>query len=136
MNIPVSATPITWQEFIAAEEKEDYPLEPEQISALKTLFSDPNISVSEVAKQFTAPWKKEIDEHPGEHFPSYMPSIIWRTVANAIRQLSEYNDKLVELVVEISKILDVNNQIASCADKYYYWVEFVLGAGCKLSEQV
>jgi hypothetical protein len=118
----------TWQEFLAAQEKEEYCLEPDQVSALKTLFSDPNIPVSVVAKQFAAPWLRELEEQPG--VPSNTPSVIWRTVADAIRELSEYNDKLVDLVVEMSKL--PNDTLYSMADKYYYWVEFVLS--CKSSE--
>ncbi|KAF4631004.1 hypothetical protein G7Y89_g7132 [Cudoniella acicularis] len=114
---------ITYEKFLAAQAKEDYPAEPEQLTALKTLFSDPTIPISQAAQQIVAPTLKYLEQNPGSQAPDN-DFILWRTIASAIKQLPEFNDRLLELVLEINKIPAANGYFKGLYDFYMHWREF------------
>ncbi|OCK82276.1 hypothetical protein K432DRAFT_403048 [Lepidopterella palustris CBS 459.81] len=111
----------TYQDFVAAQEKEEYPVASEQLSALKILFSDPTYPTSELAKQIAEPILKALEEKPTSPVDCFR---IWRTIAAAIKQLTGYNHKLVELVVELQKAPDPLGYIALMQDFREHWTEF------------
>jgi hypothetical protein len=113
----------TWQEFIADQEKEEYALIPEQLAAFKILFSEPTIPASEVAQQVAAPLLAQVkgpDDLPNE-------SVLWRTVAYGIMQLTEFNDRLFDFVVAFQKIKSTNFSFNEMVGFRQHWTEFVSG---------
>jgi len=92
----------TYQEFIATHSRPEYKLEPEHLSALETLFSDPSVPVSEVIKVMVAPWMSAIERNE-DPFPDDRGLWFWINIADAIRQLTEFNSKFADLVLELHK---------------------------------
>jgi hypothetical protein len=78
------APTISWQEFIAAQREEEYPLNLEQLSAIETLFSDPSIPVSQIAKEIASPILKAREEKPKARVQSHE---LWRTITAAVEQV-------------------------------------------------
>jgi hypothetical protein len=117
----IIGSPITYQDFLAAQEAEAHPTDLVQLSALQTLFSDPSANVSQIAQQAAAPILKALDETPG--VPVYT-SLFWRAVAAAVRDLPQYNDKLVEFVVEFQKVPSPDDYISYMTDFMRHWTEF------------
>jgi hypothetical protein len=78
------APAISWQEFIAAQRNDEYPLDPAQLSALESLFSDPNIPVSQIAKEIASPILKALGENPGAGVDGFL---LWRTITAAVEQV-------------------------------------------------
>ena|ERR1700744_804737 len=111
----------SWNKFIKEQEIHDAPLASEQLSALSSLSLESNISVSEIARQITAPILKSLDRKPDSPVDCYR---LWRTVADAVKELTDYNDKLVELVVEIQKVPDTTGYITDMQDFRQHWTEF------------
>lgn len=124
---------ISYQDFLSEQEKKKYSATPEELSALRILFADPSVPVSQVAQVITKPIIEE--NHRAKTNPekpsTYEYSIIWRTIADAVRQLTEYNDKLVELVVEIQKTPD--EYVAFMQDFQMHLNEFAFE--CRCSDQ-
>lgn len=127
--------PISYQDFLSTQVKEDYPAAPEQLSALRTLFADPSVPVSQVAEQIARPIveaRQNCLENP-EAPDEYRYGILWRTIADAVRQLTEYNDRLVKLVVEIQKVPDPEGYIAFMQDFQEHWTEFAFDCKSRLA---
>jgi hypothetical protein len=82
------------------------------------LFSDPTVPVSQLAEQIGGPIIKELEKNPGKPVEC---SPLWRTISLAIKQFTEFNDKFVELVVELQKIPDTVGYIAGMYDMKMYW---------------
>jgi hypothetical protein len=78
------APTISWQEFIAAQRKEEYPLNPKQLSAIESLFSNPNISVSQIAQEIASPILKWREDNPKARDDNYT---LWRTITAAVEQV-------------------------------------------------
>ncbi|RDL38480.1 uncharacterized protein BP5553_02820 [Venustampulla echinocandica] len=110
-----------WEDFIAAQEKEEYPVESIQLSALRKLFSDPTVPISQVALELATPILKELEKNPGKTVDCFR---LWRTIEAAIKQLTDYNDKLVELVIEFQKVPDQAGIIGCMQDFREHWTEF------------
>ncbi|RAL16215.1 DUF3632 domain-containing protein [Aspergillus homomorphus CBS 101889] len=107
--------------FLTDEAEREYPPEPEVLAAFRTLFMDPTVPVSEVARQAAAPLLRQITLEP-----IYIPDCgeIWRTHMRAVRRLGKFNDRLVELIVELSKLPDKNGVFHQLPDFGSYWLEF------------
>ena len=97
------ASHTTWEEFIKLQENHETPITSEQLSALTKLFAEPNISASEIAMQITTPILKALEKEPDSPVDCFR---LWRTIADAVKQLTNFNDRLVELVVEIQRVPD------------------------------
>lgn len=123
----------TYQEFIAAQEAEEYPLNSTQLSGLKTLFSDPSVPVSQVAQEVAAPILKALKETPGAPVDTF---IFWRTIAAAVKELPQYNDRLVELVIELQKIPSPLDYLSYMTDFNQHWTEFEFHSESNLSNSV
>lgn len=119
-----STTP---QDFVAAQEKHEYPLLPEQLQALKAFLTDSGVPASQTAQDLTRPvisLHQKAKTDPSV-LSTYEHSTLWRSIADAIRQLPDFNDKLVDLVVEIQKVSDPEDHFSSMSDYQQYWTEFV-----------
>ncbi|KAH8592203.1 hypothetical protein B0O99DRAFT_674755 [Bisporella sp. PMI_857] len=110
-----SAWPSTWQEFIALQQEERIAATPLQLDALKLLFSDQSVPVSNVAKLITVDSIKAHEETPGAS-----DSGLWRTLSDGIKQLTEYNDKFVELFYEIAKV-PLHGATSTLLTAYWEW---------------
>ena len=110
-----SAWPSTWQEFIALLQEERIAATPSQLNALKLLFSDQSVPVSEVAKLITVDSVKAHEETPGAS-----DSGLWRTLSDGIKQLTEYNDKFVEFFYEIAKV-PLHGATSTLLTAYWEW---------------
>jgi hypothetical protein len=116
-----------YEDFIAAQRQDDYPPDPEQLSALDTLFSDPAVPVSQLAEQIAGPIISALEKNPGKPVEC---SPLWCTISLAIKQFTEFSDKFVELVVELQKVSDPAGYIAGMDDMKMYWTEFAFN--CKI----
>jgi hypothetical protein len=87
-------------EFFNTQEKQN-PADSTQLSVLKRLFSDPSVSVSELARLASIPILKDLQKD--SNVPPN-PYAFWRPIANAVKVLPEYHDKLVEFMIELQKI--------------------------------
>jgi hypothetical protein len=94
------ASQITPGEFFNTQEKQN-PADSTQLSVLKRLFSDPSVSVSELARLASIPILKDLQKD--SNVPPN-PYAFWRPIANAVKVLPEYHDKLVEFMIELQKI--------------------------------
>jgi hypothetical protein len=92
------ASASTFQVFLQKQAAQQYPLDAQQLAAFETLFSDDSVPVSEIANQITTPYIKDGSTQPEDIF------FLWRTIFDAVEQLTGFNDKLVELVTEIQKV--------------------------------
>lgn len=121
------ASPVTYQDFLAAQEAQEYAADPAQLSALKALFSDPSANISHIAQRAAAPIIKALDEIPGVPVDTFA---FWRTIAAAVKELPQYNDKLVKLVLELQKVPSPSDYISYMTDFKQHWTEFAFN--CKL----
>ena len=108
MSDPDTKWPITWEGFLNEQELERFTANYLQLAALRTMFSDPTVPLSEIAEQIAAESAKLRENTPGAS-----DSKLWRTLADGIKQLTDYNDLFVELFLELAK---VNGLIA-----YWEW---------------
>jgi hypothetical protein len=115
-----------WEFFIKAQLNHEAPIASEQLSALSNLFVEPKSSIPEIARQITAPILRALEKEPDAPVDCYR---LWRTIADAVKDLTEFNDKLVELVVEIQKVPDSIGYIAHMQDFRQYWTEFAFNCG-------
>ncbi|KAI1846246.1 hypothetical protein JX266_007771 [Neoarthrinium moseri] len=102
------------------------PPSPEQLSALESLFSNSKTSVSDVALNITRPYLRAIRESPSSRSTpaESQCSRIWRTINNAVKELTEFNDKLAELVFEIHQVSDSHGADILMTDFNQEWAEF------------
>lgn len=121
------ATLISYQDFLASQEAQTYPVDRTQLFALRTLFSNTLVSVAEIAQQVAAPIIQALNDNPMVPPDSYL---LWRTIAAAVKELPQYNEKLVELVVELQKVPSPSDYISDMSDFREHWTEFVFH--CKL----
>lgn len=124
---------VTPEAFIAAQAKKEHPVLPEQLEALKTLLTNPAIPISKVAEDLTAPvlehhQKTKQDPNISHDFDH---ATLWESITDAVKQLTDFNDRLVDLVVAIQKIPDPEGHYASMVDYTQYWTEFAYD--CKSS---
>lgn len=121
----------SWQDFMAAEEVKQYSMDPEQIAAFKTFFSDPTTPISEIARRISIPIIKALQEQnrDAKGLDTYRYGALWRAMGEAIRQLTEYNDRFVELVVELQRTPDPTGFLACMDDFHMEWTERVFS--CK-----
>jgi hypothetical protein len=111
--------PSTWQEFIAPKQTESVVATALQLDALKILFSDPSVPISEVAVLITVDTIKLHDKEPGAS-----DSELWCTLADGIKQLTEYNDKFVELFYEIGRAKLHGNPSLLLTAYWEWWTEW------------
>ncbi|KAH8660004.1 hypothetical protein BX600DRAFT_52951 [Xylariales sp. PMI_506] len=110
-----------YRDFIAAQAQLKGPPVAEHLSALELLFDDSQTPVSEVAEKIKQPYFKAIQEgDPAQR----QYARVWRTVSNAVKQLTDYNDKLADLVYEIFQIPDPDLAAACSQDFNEEWREF------------
>ncbi|KAK2601873.1 hypothetical protein QQS21_004559 [Conoideocrella luteorostrata] len=113
----------TPEDFIREQEGEEYPAAPEQLAALKSFLTNPSVSASDAAKDITRPIiearQKALNKEPSD----YDFTSLWSTIAEAVRQLTDHNDRLVELVTEIQKVPDQEGYIAFMQDYREHWTE-------------
>jgi len=119
----------TWQEFMAIQEKQEWQILPEQHSALEKLFSDSHYPVSQVAQQIAAPWLAEA-EKDSEYIPE--EGTLWRTIGDAVKQLTEKNDRLFQLVIELQKLDGLDYSFKTLTGFHQHWTEFMFN--CKQSQ--
>ena len=113
----------TENDFFAAQANAEYPLLRQQLAALEKLVTDPAVPACKVAQDICAPIiaaRQRALANP-DHPDEYGYSILWRTIADAIRDLTDQNDRLVNLVVEISKVQDEEGYITHMYDYNEYW---------------
>lgn len=112
---------------MAAEEGKQYPLQPEQIAVFKPFFSDPTVPVSEIARQISVPIIKALQEKNRETKApdTYRYGTLWRTMGEAIRQLTDFNDRFVKLVLELQKTPDPTGFLVCLDDFHMEWTERV-----------
>ncbi|KAF2123954.1 hypothetical protein P153DRAFT_351539 [Dothidotthia symphoricarpi CBS 119687] len=95
----------SYQSFIKSQTEQRYPPFSEQLSALETLFSDPSVPVSEIAKRAADPLVVAYNNAPNGSGPDVAKAArIMHSLNIAVRELTEYNDKLVQLVYEMHNI--------------------------------
>jgi hypothetical protein len=94
------ASQITPEEFFTTQEKQN-PADSTQLSVLNRLFSDHSVSVSELARLASIPILKDLEKD--SNVPPKTDAF-WRPIANAVKVLPGYHDKLVEFMVELQKI--------------------------------
>ncbi|GAB0137779.1 hypothetical protein EsDP_00006032 [Epichloe bromicola] len=119
-----STTP---QDFVAAQEKHEYHLLPKELQALKAFLTDSSVPATQTAQDLTSPvisLHQKAKTDPSV-LSTYEHSTLWRSIADAIRQLPEFNDKLVDLVVEIQKVSDPEDLFSTMSGYQQYWSEFV-----------
>lgn len=87
-NSDISA-PGTWKTFVEEQAQEDYPLSKPQLSALEKLFSDPEASVTAIARQLAQPTLEKLQENPNAPVDEFR---LWRTIeyVNFIVQILSY----------------------------------------------
>jgi len=108
----------TWQDFIAAQrEIEDYPLRPEQLAALELLFSDPTAQAPDIAKHIVQTFPRDDDQ-----------GIFWHTIANAIKQLTDFNDRLVDLVAAMQQNLKMSFFGENWSEFIFYCTCVIIGS--------
>lgn len=117
---------VTVQDFIAAQKGSETPLIPEQLEAFTTFLTDSSVPPSQIAQELTRP---VINLHQAaKKDPDLLSTFdhgrLWSSIADAIRELPDLNDKLVDLVVEIQKVSDPEGHFASMIDYQQYWTEF------------
>jgi hypothetical protein len=93
-----------YETFLASQQQQKYPLTTIQLSALRTLFSDPSVPVSQVAKQISGPLIDSVERIMKGKSGEYNPDAFWRTILDAVRTLTSFNDRLVEFMVELQKV--------------------------------
>lgn len=71
-----------------------------QLQALEIYLTHQSVSAAEVAKKLTEPFVEALGDRPKE----FDTSGLWRTIAEAIKEFTEANDRLTELVKEIQKV--------------------------------
>jgi len=117
----------TYQEFIATHSRPEYKIGSVQLKALETMFSDPSVSVSEVVEAMVVPWVSAVERNE-DPFPGNSGLRFWINIADAIRQLTEFNSKLAELVFELQKH---PGEWLYKTNWWHVWREFGY-EGCKL----
>ncbi|KAG6010972.1 hypothetical protein E4U43_008513 [Claviceps pusilla] len=119
-------TSITAQEFIAAEKNKESPLIPEQLEALTTFFTNPNVPVPQIAHDLTRPVISlhEAAKKDPDLLGTFDHGRLWSSLADAIEQLPDFHDKLVDLFVEIQEVSDPDDHFACMTDYQQYWTEF------------
>ncbi|KAG5917190.1 hypothetical protein E4U42_007358 [Claviceps africana] len=119
-------TSITAQEFIAAEMEKESPLIPEQLKALTTFFTDADVPTSQIAHDLTRPVISlhQAAKKDPELLNTFDHGRLWSSLADAIGQLPDYIDKIVDLVVEIQKVSDPDGHFSSMVDYRQYWTGF------------
>ncbi|KAF4634508.1 hypothetical protein G7Y89_g3609 [Cudoniella acicularis] len=131
MAMEVTTWNATWQAFIEEEEAKistgsaNYLPTSFQLAALKTMFSDPTVPMSEIAKLITVDSILLKEKSPGAS-----DSGLWRILADGIKQLTEYNDKFVELFFEIAQVPIYGSDLSPqfCLRYYWeWWTEWVWG---------
>ncbi|CZT25110.1 uncharacterized protein RCC_10839 [Ramularia collo-cygni] len=108
----------------ASQEDHTSALLQRQSEALCRFLSDPSISASEAAQNLTAPTLGAQRKAKSNHETLSDGSKLWKDIANAIRNQTDQNDRLVELVREIQKISDDDDTFKSMAGYHMYWTEF------------
>jgi hypothetical protein len=106
--------------FLASQAAQDYPLSSTQLNALAAFLLDEAFPVSEAAKNLTEPivdaFKKDANEFDCDE--------LWRTITDAVKKLTDMNDRLVQLVVEIQKIHDAEGGFTSMQGFNEHLTEF------------
>lgn len=123
MSSPLAVWHTSWQDFMAAEEVMQYPLQPEQIGAFEFFFFDRTVSTSEIVRQISVPIIKAPQDQnlDAKGLDTYRYGSLWRTTGEAIRQLTQYNDRFVELVLELQKTLDPTGFLVCMDDFHMEW---------------
>lgn len=99
---------MTTKDFIAAEERREYPPNPDQLAALRRLFDELTLPVSEVAELICRPVRAEEQGnalHP-ERRATYKTAAIVRTFCNAAKQVPAHHDRLIALLIELDRSAD------------------------------
>ncbi|KAG6314869.1 hypothetical protein E4U22_008365 [Claviceps purpurea] len=119
-------TSFTAKEFIAAEKTKESPLIPEQLGALTAFFLDDTVPTSKIAHDLTRPVISlhEAAEKNPDLLDTFDHGRLWSSLADAVRKLPDFHDKIVDLLVEIQKVSDPANHFASMVDYQSYWTEF------------
>ena len=101
------------------------------MSALETLFSEPNFPVSEIAKKAADPLivAYKADPH-GSGSDVGKAARIMHSLNIAVRELTEYNDKLVEFVYEMHNIPGKEESGIVVGFFHSEWIEFAFDCRC------
>jgi len=114
-----------WQTFVEQRRQEKYLLEDEQLAALETFFANPDTSITDIAYQFAQQVLESLKQRSDNPIDCY---ILWQSINLAVRQLTAFNDRLVELVIEYQKIKSPKDYIAYMTDYHMHMTEF--GCAC------
>ncbi|KAG6006791.1 hypothetical protein E4U21_006682 [Claviceps maximensis] len=113
------------EDFVEAEINKDVPLCLEQMEAFTTFLLDPDVPVSQIADELTSPVIRL--HQAAKKDPSLMATFdherIWNSIADAIGQLPQCIDRLVDLVVEIQTVRDPDDHFGCMIDYRKYWGE-------------
>jgi hypothetical protein len=120
------ASACTFQGFLQKQAAQEYPLEAQQLAAFETFFSNDAVAVSEISEQISRPYITDGTKEPADDY------LLWRTIFDAVEQLTEFNDKLVELVTEIQKVPHMETE-GHMVQFRQTWTEF--RNSCKSSVQ-
>ncbi|KAF1950570.1 hypothetical protein CC80DRAFT_539604 [Byssothecium circinans] len=115
----------SYESFIKSQTEQRYPPFAEQLAALETLFSDPSVPISEIAKKAADPLVVAYKNAPNGSGPDVAKAArIMHALNIAVRELTEYNDKLVELVYEMHNM--PGEEEAGVVLGYFNseWIEF------------
>lgn len=117
---------LSYHNFMVSQQSMKGPPTPEQLTALDALFSDSQAPVSDIAQAINRPYIEAIKENPSDRLNAVESQCarIWRTINNAVKQLTEQNDRLVQLVLEMLKASDPTCAEVLLHDFHQEWVEF------------
>ncbi|KAH9883822.1 hypothetical protein F4778DRAFT_788191 [Xylariomycetidae sp. FL2044] len=115
-----------YRAFIETQRKRDGAPAAEQLDALEELFIDPHASVSDIAARINRPLFQAIREKPDGRANATEITCchIWSTINDAIKELTDVNDKLAELA---HFMLPCDGTVCADTNVWYFnmeWREF------------
>jgi hypothetical protein len=111
-----------YHEFLKTQAQKYHPPPPELLSAFRRLFSEPSVPMLKIAREAVTPIIAAIPNEP-DHTPDCDP--LWIPIKEAIDQLTEYNDKFVDFVVELQKLPDGDHFFKVMPQFRGFWTEMV-----------
>jgi len=91
----------SWQVFLEQQRREEYPLLKSQLAALEKLFSSSEPSTADFTRQIAKPSLDKLQQDPDLPIDEFR---LWRTIDAVVRQLTNFNDRLAERLIEYQKV--------------------------------
>ncbi|PYI00708.1 hypothetical protein BO78DRAFT_401863 [Aspergillus sclerotiicarbonarius CBS 121057] len=108
--------------FLRAQREQEYPPDPEMLTALEALFTDPSLPASTAARTAMTQVIAAEDANPK---PNPNLESFWILLFQAIGLFTEQNDRLLELILAIQSLPDCKGGFHKLPGIHEYLLEFV-----------